>query len=437
MFIFSKHKPKGAAQDWLKNGNVYQLFVGRADQASFAQHEGRVFERLCGFDWKSLIQRRGLNLVYLLGVFDNRSPIVVSDEQGERIDAGAPDRTPSPFAIFDHTALNPKLGTAKAFAKLLSAIHGCGAKVIVDFVANHTALNHPWTKEHPDYYVRAHGTPTGFKHEFSGDVIKLNYENAGLAAAQLEVLRRIKALGVDGVRCDMAHLVPASFWTKAISELRKEDPEFAFIAEAYSDSVFSWKILEELLKSGFDGMYHEFLYRNLRNVFVNRQPIDYLVGHLNFVLKYEHRSRLVNYLANHDDPLIDQCAPLQEGLMALIMCMPGTAFVYNGQLNGFARRLKHHRLDILPPELSEFAAVPEWFNALSRLRQEKRPLIASVEHLGGNVLRCPVYVNGRLGKLMINLGREPAAAPSSSGKGLLRGLSSGATLAPGQAELFL
>ena len=191
------------------------------------------------------------------------------------------------------------------------------------------------------------------------------------------------------------------------------------------------------MRVGFDSIYHEFLYRNVRNVFVNHQPLNYLVDHLNFVLKYENRNRLVHYLANHDDPLFAECAPLQEALMALVVFMPGTAFVYNGQLNGFTRRLQHHRLDLLPDHVSEFRATPDWFTNLMRVRNEKRPLLASVEHVGGGILRCPAYVNGQLGKLVINLGGQSAAAPVPAGKGLLHGLEAGGLLARGAAELFI
>jgi glycosidase len=437
MRLFSKEKPKAAAQEWLKGSNLYQLFVGRAREASIREHAGQVFERLCLLDWKNLIQRHGLNLIYLLGVFDNRGPIVVTEEEGERLDMNAPDRLPSPFAISNHTALNPLLGTDKSFGKLVSVIQGCGGRVIVDFVANHTALNHPWVKEHPEYYFKDPASGSGLRHEFSGDVVKLDYGNGEMRDAQLEILRYITELGVDGVRCDMAHLVPVDFWAKAISAVKTGSPGFGFAAEAYSDSVFCWSTLEELLKAGFDGVYHEFLYRNLRNVFVSRQPMEYLAGHLNFVLKYQHRSRLINYMANHDDPLFEQCAPLQEGLMALLMFLPGTTFVYNGQLNGFTRRLKHHRFDPLPEEFSDFAKVPEWFDTMVQIYREKRPLIASIERPGNGLLRCPTYVDGRLGQLVINLGAHPAPAAVPGGKGLLHGLEAGASLKPGQAELFL
>ncbi len=75
---------------------------------------------------------------------------------------------------------------------------------------------------HPEYYV----ANDSFVKEFSGDVYKLNYKNKSLREEMIEVLKTIQGWGVDGVRCDMAHLVPLDFWEHAISTIKSTNNEF-------------------------------------------------------------------------------------------------------------------------------------------------------------------------------------------------------------------
>jgi hypothetical protein len=423
------------SEDWLKDASIYQLFVGRSPQANFTSHVGVVFRKLAELNWKRFIKSHALDVIYLLGVFDNAGPIKVTEEEGENLAIEDPLRLPSPFALSDHTALNPKLGSQSDFRQLLKTINKAGGQVIVDFVGNHTGLNHPWINDHPEYYVSNSNSETGLLHEFSGDVVKLDYNNPQLCEAQLAVLQCIRQLGVDGLRCDMAHLVPIEFWRRAIASIKKVKPDFVFVAEAYSDSVFSWDTLEGLMDAGFDAVYHEFLYKNLRQVFIEQQPLDFLVGHINFILNYEHRNKLVHYLANHDDPLFPEVARVQQALMTLLLFMPGTSFVYNGQLNGLARRLKHHVLDVLPEEMFEFTKVPKWFDLASKLRSKQRPLITAVEHIGNGVLECPVTIADRQGKLVANFGTD-TTTPNVTVKGSILGLEPGVALPAGQAEVY-
>jgi glycosidase len=288
--------------------------------------------------------------------------------------------------------------------------------------------------------VRHPESPDGLLHEFSGDVVKLNYQNPQVAKAQIEVLRQITTLGVDGVRCDMAHFMPLEFWHQAISEVKARNPEFLFVAEAYSGSPFDWSTSNGLLAVGFDAVYHGSLYRNLMKVFVEHDPTEYLVGHLNFVLGYEHRNRLVHYLANHDDKMPAQVAPFQEGLMSLLFCMPGTTLIYNGQLNGLTRRLKHHAVDILPRDLCEFEKLPPWFETLSRLKRTEQPVLQEIKMSQGGLLSCPLAGRFGKGELYVNLSRDGSDLPMPNhrrGQGLINGFMPGQRLPRGKAEIFL
>ena len=89
------------------------------------------------------------------------------------------------YACSDYVSVNPEYGTVDDFAGLVKEAHRMGFKVLIDIVANHTAWDHRWTREHPEYYrLNAEGKfydPNGW-----ADVIDLNYDNPGLRKAMLD-----------------------------------------------------------------------------------------------------------------------------------------------------------------------------------------------------------------------------------------------------------
>ena len=134
----------------------------------------------------------------------------------------------SGFAIQNYT-VHRDLGGDAALARLRQRLQKRGLKLMLDFVPNHMAPDHPWIDEHPDYFV--HGSESdlaraprnycrvqtkngplvlayGRDPYFEGwpDTLQLNYGNPQLQQAMIGELERI-AGQCDGVRCDMAMLV--------------------------------------------------------------------------------------------------------------------------------------------------------------------------------------------------------------------------------------
>ena len=92
------------------------------------------------------------------------------------------------------------------------------------------------------------------------------------------ILAHWQSLGVDGFRCDMAHMVPPEFWAWAIARARQRQPGVMFIAEAYNDDpmkveggydlVAHFKsVMIELLNAGFDAVYDDPAYKALKNIY--------------------------------------------------------------------------------------------------------------------------------------------------------------------------
>jgi len=270
----------------------------------------------------------------------------------------------SGFAITGYT-VHRDLGGAAALARLRKRLDQRGMRLMLDFVPNHTGLDHPWVENRPEYYVagterdreRAPANYTwakglrgdlllahGRDPYFPGwpDTLQLNYGNPATQDAMLAELLRI-AGQCDGVRCDMAMLVlpeifertwgiPAqAFWPRATRQVREQTPGFCFMAEVY------WDLEWTLQQQGFDYAYDKRLYDRLHE------------GHARPVREHFHaepayQDRLARFLENHDEPRAAAAFPLEmhEAAAVISFLSPGLRFFHQGQLQGKRVRISPH-----------------------------------------------------------------------------------------------
>lgn len=270
----------------------------------------------------------------------------------------------SGFAIQDYT-VHRDLGGAAALDRLRQRLQRRGLKLMLDFVPNHSAPDHPWVGEHPDYFV--HGTehelartpqnycrvqtkcgPLVLAHGrdpyFDGwpDTLQLNYGNPRLQQAMIHELERI-AGQCDGVRCDMAMLVlpevfertwcirAEPFWPKAIAAVRRRYPQFLFMAEVY------WDMEWTLQQQGFDYAYDKRLYDRLREGHARPVREHLLAGP-------DYQNRLARFLENHDEPRAAAIFPpaMHEAAAVITYLSPGLRFFHQGQFDGRTRRISPH-----------------------------------------------------------------------------------------------
>lgn len=411
---------------------ILQVFCGRLADANLIDHPGQVFNRMKEFAWNLTVPEI-FSWVYFLGIFDYRGDIIVTQENNRKL-LFDDSRIPSLFAISNHTQTYPGLGTLSQFISLVDTLHELGAKVMVDFVPNHTATNHPWVTSHPEYYKRG---DHGLVREFSQDVFPLDYGQEPVNEAMLMVLQEIASWKVDGVRCDMAHLIPISFWESVIPKIKESYPSFVFLAEAYSQSVFDWTPLIALQRAGFDSIYDEFFYRNLRDVFNNNLKTSDLANYIQFLAK-ENKVPLTHYLANHDDPLIKGSIPYQRALLILLACMGGSLLISQGQLLGFTGRLSHHMKEILPSQFASLSNIPSWFVKLRDTVRILEPNIIEIISENNGLVRAKLKTKLGFGELWVNLGQEDQTVGQDvlvSAKSLFYGQKT--RIKPGEAEIFI
>ena len=311
----------------------------------------------------------GFDLIYLLGVWRTGAAArAVSrsnakwrkDFEAALSDLTEEDICGSSFALTGYSVAK-ELGGDEALERLRTRLHDKGLSLILDFVPNHTAPDHPWVREHPEYYVR--GTEEDLAREpqnyarsedmifahgrdpyFDGwpDTLQLDYSNPALQTAMKNELARV-AERCDGVRCDMAMLVlphvfertwavsGLPFWPEAIATVKERHPQFLFMAEVY------WDLEWELQQQGFDYTYDKRLYDRLVE---GHAPA--VRDHLRAALDFQERS--ARFLENHDEPRAAVTFPFDKHRAAAVVafCCPGLRFFHEGQAEGAKLRSPTH-----------------------------------------------------------------------------------------------
>lgn len=315
-----------------------------------------------GFDW-----------VWLLGVWQTGAagqkvsrehPDWQREFQQTLPDLRMDDICGSCFAVTGYS-VHQNLGGNAALERLRRRLHERGMRLLLDFVPNHTALDHPWVQKHPKFYV--HGTEEQLQREpqnytrihtpwgsavlaygrdpyFAGwpDTLQLNYAEPALQEAMRLELLNVASL-CDGVRCDMAMLIlpeifqrtwglqPEPFWPRAIQYVRSYKQKFIFMAEVY------WDLEWTLQQQGFDYTYDKRLYDRLRD-YEGRSAREHFRADIVF------QQKLVRFLENHDEPrAADTFKPdVHRAAAVLTYLSPGLRFFHDGQFEGRTKKLSVH-----------------------------------------------------------------------------------------------
>jgi starch synthase (maltosyl-transferring) len=204
-------------------------------------------------------------------------PIGKINRKGKNNNVRATNGEPgSPWAIGSdeggHKSILPSLGTLEDFKKLIAEAKNVGIDVAMD-IAFQCAPDHPYVKEHPSWFkLRPDGSiqyaenpPKKYQ-----DIYPFNFESddwKGLWDELLSVFTYWIDQGVKIFRVDNPHTKPIPFWQWLIAEVKKEDSDIIFLAEAFTRP----KIMASLAKVGFTQSYTYFTWR------VGKQElIDYM-----------------------------------------------------------------------------------------------------------------------------------------------------------------
>jgi len=321
-------------------------------------------------EWDA-IAAYGFDSVWFMGVWE-RSPagIKIANQNKGLLDdfrRALPDFRPgdnvgSPYCVKRYV-VDGHLGGSDGLAIARQELAKRGMKLILDFVPNHVAPDHPWVAEHPEYFILgntedAKSNPSSYLALCGAvyacgrdpyfpawpDVLQLNAFEPDLRRAVIETISSI-AQQCDGIRCDMAMLFlnaifertwggragprpSTEYWVDAISAIKSKHPEFLFIAEAY------WDLEWELQQRGFDFCYDKKLYDRLEH-----SKAEDIRLHLCADLGYQ--GKLLRFIENHDEPRAAATfsTAKQRATALTISTLPGMKLFHEGQFEGRKVRL--------------------------------------------------------------------------------------------------
>ena len=287
----------------------------------------------------------------------------------------------SPYAVRDYRAVNPELGTEDDFRAFVDEAHRLGLKVILDWVANHSAYDNPLTVSHPEWYTR---TPEGALTSPAGtdwsDVADFDYSQAGLRQYMTESLVYwVRDFGIDGYRADVAGYVPTDFWETARGQLDKVKPVFMLaeweqrdLHHRAFDATYGWgwkEAMQRLVKDGSGA-------GAMRGYYAGQSET------------WPRAAMRMVYTENHDQNSWDGVAseiygPAYEAAIALSFTGNGMPLIYNGQEADNNRQLAFFERDPIVWRQGRHAAL---FEKLIALKTE-----------------MPALHNGRFGAPMVEV----------------------------------
>ncbi len=328
------------------------------------------------------------------------------------------------YSISDYSAFNPEFGSEVEFKAMVAAAHALGMKVILDWVANHTAFDHAWTAAHKNWYtIKSDGTISraiddkGNETDWS-DVADLNYASTEMRLAMIAEMRWwLENTGIDGFRCDMAGLVPTDFWAEARASLDVGHPGLFFLAE--------WE--NPALHASFDATYSWELFHLMNDIAEVKKPVSELDAYFaKQDTTFPPGAYRLTFTSNHDENSwagteFERMGANHQAAYVLSATVAGSfPLLYSGQEASFNRRLKFFEKDPIDwtgPSLADF------YRAVFELRHTQEvlwngpwgaPQQKLVTDGGDRVYAFSRSRDGRAVVVVTNFGDTPAAVRYTS-----------------------
>ncbi|MFX0075140.1 MAG: alpha-amylase family glycosyl hydrolase [Candidatus Hermodarchaeota archaeon] len=306
------------------------------------------------------------DVVWLMGVWE-RSPMgkeIAMNHEGLQEEYrkairyfNNQDVVGSPYSVY-YYHVSSQLGGSDALKTFREDLEAHGVLLILDYVSNHVSIDHLWTLEKSNVFIRAtlndmmrkpydyfsvgdrvyaHGRDPNFPPWT--DTVQINAFSTEARTKAINTLLSI-AQQCDGVRCDMAMLMTnkvfsktwgekagtpleKEYWDEIITNVREKYPEFKFIAEVY------WDMERDLIQQGFDYCYDKRLYDYLTSFNVKS-----IKNHLK--AEFDYQSKLLRFIENHDEARAVSVFGTEASKAASIICstLPGASLIYEGQTRG-------------------------------------------------------------------------------------------------------
>ncbi len=340
--------------EWSNSATIYEVNIRQFS-------EDGTFERVT--QQLSRLKELGIKIVWLMPIH----PIGEVERKGTM---------GSYYSVKDYFDVNPEFGTKEDLRELIDTAHDLGMKVILDWVANHTAWDNPLTETNPEFYVTDEDgnfiIPPGTDWD---DVIQLNYDNPDVHDYMSSALRYwVEEFNVDGYRADVAYLVPVEFWERARRDMEEVKPVF-MLAEAH----------EPDLHPAFDMGYNWEMHHLWNSIVAGEREVSEIDEVLQTVRdRFGPEVSMMNFITNHDENSwagteFDRLGDGVEAFAVLMSTMEGMPLIYNGQETGFDRMLEFFEKDPIDWDFdSEYIS---FYSTLMHLKRE-HPALQNYTHGG-------------------------------------------------------
>ncbi len=342
---------------WSRGSTIYEVnirqFTPEGTFSALATHLPR-------------LQEMGVDILWLM-------PIHPIGEKNRKGSLG------SYYSIQNYLEVNPEFGNLDDFKHFVKKSHELGMKVIIDWVANHSSWDNPLITEHPEWYKKDSAGHIISPVADWTDVAALDYSQIGLRKFMTEALVYwIKETDIDGYRCDVAGMIPVSYWNEAVPQLQQIKPVFMLAEDenpVMHDTAFNvtyaWEFFH-LMNDIAKGL---------------KQPVKIPELIILEKEKYPGNAYRMRFTSNHDENSWNgtEYERMGEGAQAfavLTFTCPGIPLIYSGQEAAVQKRLRFFDKDTIP---WGSYALQDFYTKLTRLKKENKALGNGQE---GGIFTC-------------------------------------------------
>lgn len=354
------------APEWSKNSVIYEANIRQGSASGkfmdFLPHLGKM-------------KMLGADILWLM-------PIHPIGEKNRKGSLG------SYYSVKDYTAINPEFGDTAQFRLLVTQAHQLGIKVILDWVANHTAWDHPWISQHPEWYAQDSAGNIKTPYDWS-DVAKLNFENKDMREAMIQSMEYwVKNFDIDGFRCDVAFLVPEDFWVDARKRLHRIKPMFMLAEMEWNTDITNNPA--GYFHEAFDAHYGWDFMGTTQDIAAGKKPLSALDEFIarNYA-RFPRKSYKMFFLSNHDENTWNGTTQEKYGddwrLYSILAYTLQQSFplIYMGEEANNTKRLRFFDKDTILSwrDTSRY----DWYRTLNGLKHQNKALWNG--EYGGDMLR--------------------------------------------------
>ena len=340
--------------EWAKSANIYEVNVRQyTPEGTLTAFEANL----------PRLREMGVDILWFMPI----QPVGVLNRKGE---------LGSYYSISNYTAVNPEFGTMEDFVRVVNKAHELGMRVVLDWVANHTAFDHVWVTEHPDFYtadsagnrpvvaIDGDGKPTDWT-----DVADLDYSNPEMRKAMIEDMRFwLTNANIDGFRCDVAGFVPVDFWDDAVPSLKETNPDIFMLAE--------WENPDYL--KAFNMEYGWSMHHDMNQVAQGKKSPEVFNEYLAKIDSlYSTDDCHMLFIDNHDEnswngTVEERMGPAAEPMFVLATTFQnGMPLIYGGQEAGLDHRLRFFAKDTIDWTVADHSA---FYTEMLKLKHDNHAL---------------------------------------------------------------